>query len=208
GELAGEGIPVGRAAFLGTIAAGVAGIAVAPRIAGAVNGALSGFANALPNAIGNLAPTSGWRIYSVASPMPRFDPRSYTLVVDGEVGQPRTLGWREVAAMPGARQISTFHCVTGWSGDDGHWEGIRSRTLADRVQPKPSARYVTFYSLEEPYVDQISMAQFLLSDVMLARRMDGKPLTRAHGSPLRLVIPEMYGYKGVKWVKRVRFDAE
>src|SRR5690349_18349615 len=104
-ELPPEGIPVGRAAFLGTIAAGLAGIAVAPGIAGAVNGALSGFADALPNAIGNLAP-SGWRIYSVASPMPRFDPRTYTLVVDGLVSQPRTLGWREVAGLPGERQVS------------------------------------------------------------------------------------------------------
>jgi DMSO/TMAO reductase YedYZ molybdopterin-dependent catalytic subunit len=33
--------------------------------------------------------------------------------------------------------------------------------------------------------------------------MDGKPVRREHGAPLRLVIPEMYGYKGVKWVKQI-----
>ena len=37
--------------------------------------------------------------------------------------------------------------------------------------------------------------------------MDGLPLTRAHGAPLRLVIPQMYGYKGVKWLPEIRFDA-
>ena len=43
---------------------------------------------------------------------------------------------------------------------------------------------------------------------MLAYEMDGKPLPRVHGAPLRLVIPEMYGYKNVKWVKRIELVAE
>ena len=71
------------------------------------------------------------------------------------------------------------------------------------ARPRPAARYVTFFSLEEPYVDQISMAQFTLPDLMLARTMDGRPISRDHGAPLRLVIPEMYGYKGVKWVSGI-----
>ena len=203
-EVPADGLPVGRLAFLGTIAAGIAGIAIAPKISGAVNSALSDAGGAL----GGLMPPSGWRIYSVSSPLPRFDPRTYTLVLDGEVARPRTLGWKDVAALPGERQVSTFHCVTGWTVENVHWEGIRSRTLVELVQPRSAARFVTLYSLEEPYVDQIDLDQFLLSDVMLARHMDGKPLTRAHGAPLRLVIPEMYGYKGVKWVKRISFDTE
>ena len=42
---------------------------------------------------------------------------------------------------------------------------------------------------------------------MLARHQDGKPLTRSHGAPLRLVLPSMYGYKNVKWVRELRFDS-
>ncbi len=42
---------------------------------------------------------------------------------------------------------------------------------------------------------------------MLARHMNGKPVTREHGAPLRLVIPQMYGYKGVKWVSEIRYDS-
>ena len=45
------------------------------------------------------------------------------------------------------------------------------------------------------------MEQALLHDVMLAYEMDGKPLAREHGAPVRLVIPEMYGYKNVKWLE-------
>ncbi len=39
--------------------------------------------------------------------------------------------------------------------------------------------------------------------MLLAYEMDGKPLSRPHGAPLRVVIPDMYGYKNVKWVERI-----
>jgi DMSO/TMAO reductase YedYZ molybdopterin-dependent catalytic subunit len=201
-EVPREGIPIGRAAFLATILAGVGGIAVAPRIANVVGGV----ANDLPAGIGALVPGGGWRIYSIVTPLPRFD-QSYALTIHGEVEKPITLRWREVAGLTGARQISTFHCVTGWSVSNVHWEGVRAKTIADIVKPKPSAKYVTFQSLEAPYVDQLTREQFELPDTMLARHMNGKPISREHGAPLRLVIPQMYGYKGVKWLSEIRYDS-
>jgi DMSO/TMAO reductase YedYZ molybdopterin-dependent catalytic subunit len=87
------------------------------------------------------------------------------------------------------------------------WEGIRPETIIDLVQPMASAKFVTLQSLETPYVDQVSLDQFREPDAMLARHQDGKPLTRSHGAPLRLVLPSMYGYKNVKWVRELRFDA-
>jgi DMSO/TMAO reductase YedYZ molybdopterin-dependent catalytic subunit len=42
---------------------------------------------------------------------------------------------------------------------------------------------------------------------MLAYELDGKPLSRPHGAPARVVLPEMYGYKGVKWLTRMEFVA-
>ena len=71
------------------------------------------------------------------------------------------------------------------------------------ARPRPAARYVTFFSLEEPYVDQISMAQFTLPDVMVARTMDGRPISRDHGAPLRLSIPTKIGYKQAKYLTRL-----
>jgi len=91
---------------------------------------------------------------------------------------------------------------------DVTFKGIRPQTLIDLVQPAPTAKHVNFQSLEEPYFDQLTLDQFLLPQVMLATEMDGKPLTRPHGSPMRLVIPQMYGYKGVKWVGRITFEEE
>ena len=200
-----EGLPIGRAALLGTFIAGVGGIAIAPKIASMLASAVP----SAPGGIGDLLPGlgGGWRIYSVQSPLPTFDPATFELRIHGLVERPQVLRWSSVAALPGAQQVSDFHCVTGWSVDKVHWEGIRPQTIIDLVRPKPSAQFVSLQSLEAPYIDQISMAQFREPNAMLARHQDGKPLTRSHGAPLRLVLPSMYGYKNVKWVRELRFDA-
>ena len=130
-------LPVGRAAFLGMIAAGVGAIFVAPRLSGIVNSAVSSI---VPDSITSAISGRGWRIYNVAPPMPTFDPASYTLRIEGLVERPTTLGWSQVAAMPGRRQVSDFHCVTGWTVQDVRWEGIRPATLVELVAPLPRAR--------------------------------------------------------------------
>ena len=93
--------------------------------------------------------------------------------------------------------------MTGWTVSNVHWQGVRLQTLWDMVEPLPTARYANFVSLERPYVDTLTLRQTTLPDVMLAHTMDGKPLSQAHGAPMRLVIPEMYGYKSVKWLHRI-----
>ncbi len=200
-----RGLPIGRAALLGTFAAGVGGIALAPSLSrllsSAVPSAPGGLADVLPGVGGS------WRIYSIQYPLPRFDPKTYDLSITGLVENPVRLRWNAVAELPGERQTSDFHCVTGWSVTDVRWEGIRPQTIVDLVRPTAAAKFVSLQSMEAPYIDQVSMEQFRAPDVMLARHMDDKPLTRSHGSPLRLVIPSMYGYKGVKWVRELRFDA-
>ena len=52
------------------------------------------------------------------------------------------------------------------------------------------------------------MPQALLHDVMLAYEMDEKPLPRDHGAPLRLIIPDMYGYKNVKWLREINLVSQ
>ena len=160
-----------------------------------------GFADALLPGLGG-----GWRIYSVQYPLPRSTRRrsSSASRAGREAGR---LRWSEVAALPGEHQTSDFHCVTGWRSTTSTGRASGRRPSSTSCARRPAARYVTLQSLEGPYVDQISLHQFREPDVMLARHMDGKPLTRSHGAPLRLVLPSMYGYKGVKWVREIRFDA-
>ncbi|MGZ4388997.1 MAG: molybdopterin-dependent oxidoreductase, partial [Gaiellaceae bacterium] len=146
---------------------------------------------------------SGWRIYTVASTMPRFYPATWRLRVEGRVARPVELDYRQLRALPRAEQVSTFHCVTGWTVKNVHWAGVRFRDLLAPAGPLPDATTLTFVSAEVPYVDTLTLDQARLGDAMLAYEMDGKPLAREHGAPARVVIPEMYGYKNVKWVSRI-----
>jgi DMSO/TMAO reductase YedYZ molybdopterin-dependent catalytic subunit len=186
----------GRGLFLVTVAGGLTSLAWGKSAWNSVSGVVSPVAGA----IAPILPTGGWRIYTVSDHMPTFDPATWQLQVGGLVEQKATLSYSQLRALPRVEQISNFHCVTGWTVPNVHWAGVRLSHVFDLVRPLPQATAVQFVSAENPYVDYLTLKQTQLSDVMLAYEMDGKPLPREHGAPLRLIIPEMYGYKNVKWL--------
>ena len=189
----------GRATFLALLAGGVSSLAWGTK----VSGVLSPVTSSVSQLLGNLFPVGGWRIYTISGSMPIFDAKTWRLEIDGLVAKPRSFTYDELRALPQAHQVSNFHCVTGWTVDNVRWSGVRFSHLLDQVEPRPEATAIRFTSLEQPYNDSLTLQQLRLHDVMLALDMDGRPLTRPHGSPARVVIPEMYGYKGVKWLTRM-----
>jgi DMSO/TMAO reductase YedYZ molybdopterin-dependent catalytic subunit len=191
--------PYGRRAFLLLLAGGLTSFAWA----GKASNVLSPFTSAFSQLVGNLFPIGGWRIYTISGSMPIFDPGSYQLEITGLVRKPRTFTYDELRALPQAHQVSTFHCVTGWTVKNVRWGGVRFDHLLDLVEPLPVAKALRFDSMEVPYNDSLTLEQVGLHNVMLALDMDGQPLSRPHGSPARVVIPEMYGYKGVKWLTKI-----
>jgi DMSO/TMAO reductase YedYZ molybdopterin-dependent catalytic subunit len=191
--------PYGRRAFLGLMAGGLASLYWAGPAARALAPVTSGFSQLL----GNLLPVGGWRIYTISGSMPIFDERSYRLEITGLVRKPVQLTYAQLRALPRATQVSDFHCVTGWSVNNVRWGGVRFKDLLALVEPLPTAKAIRFVSLEQPYDDSLTLDQVSLGNVMLAYEMDGQPLSRPHGAPARVVIPEMYGYKGVKWLTRM-----
>jgi DMSO/TMAO reductase YedYZ molybdopterin-dependent catalytic subunit len=195
----------GRRAFLGVTAVGLSSLFWGRAAWRAAAGAAQPFADVLPPGL-----ISGWRIYTVAATMPRFDPSTWRLTIDGLVDDPQSISYDELRALPSAEQVSTFQCVTGWTVGNVHWRGVRFRDLLAAAQPQPEAQVLTFTSAEKPYVDTLTRQQAQLADVMLAYEIDGRPLAREHGAPVRVVIPDMYGYKGVKWVEQITLgvDAE
>ena len=197
---------LGRAGFIGVVGAGVATLFYGK----AISRATSQVTNPLSDATGltRLIPSSGWRIYTVADSMPTFDPATWRLRIDGLVRRPVDLTHRQLLALPKATQVSTFHCVTGWVVDNVHWGGVRFHDLLAPARPLPQAGALHFISAEKPYDDYLDLRQVKLRDVMLAYEMDGKPLPQEHGAPVRVVIPEMYGYKNVKWVERIELVAK
>ena len=193
----------GRGLFLATLFGGLTSIAWGRPVWNSVSGGLAGVESLVP-----LVPHDGWRIYSVADTMPTFDPATWRLQVDGLVHRNLSFSYDELRALPRAHQVTDFHCVTGWTVRNVRWTGVRLSEIFDRARPFPEARALQFVSAEVPYVDYLTMKQSLLKDVMLAYEMDGKPIVREHGAPVRLVIPEMYGYKGVKWLNRITLVPE
>ena len=187
---------IGRGLFLVTVAGGLSSLAWGKAAWESVSGVVSPIAAT----IAPILPTKGWRIYTISGSMPIFDPKGWQLEIGGLVRRPRSFTYDELLALPQSEQVSDFHCVTGWTVPNVHWAGVRITDVFDLVKPLPQAGAVQFVSAEQPYVDYLSMQQSLMHDVMLAYEMDGKPLPREHGAPLRLIIPEMYGYKNVKWL--------
>jgi DMSO/TMAO reductase YedYZ molybdopterin-dependent catalytic subunit len=135
--------------------------------------------------------------------MPKFHPATWRLRIEGYVDKPTSLSYAELLKLPRAKQVSTFHCVTGWTVKNVHWAGVRFRDLLAVAQPRVEGTVLQFISAEVPYTDTLTLRQAELHDAMLAYEMNGKPLSRDHGAPVRVVIPEMYGYKNVKWVERI-----
>jgi len=194
--------PYGRRTFLALVAGGLTSLWWGKPLWDRLSPTLRPAADLLPPQVRAIVP-SGWRIYTVAATMPRFNRRTWRLRIDGLVAQPLELSYEQLLALPRAEQVSDFHCVTGWSVDHVHWAGVRFADLLRAVRPLPQARALTFVSAERPYVDSLTLEEAYLKDAMLAYEMDGKPLPRPHGAPARVVIPEMYGYKNVKWVERI-----
>jgi DMSO/TMAO reductase YedYZ molybdopterin-dependent catalytic subunit len=193
----------GRRVFLGVLAGGLSSFAWAP----AASRILSPLTSAGSQLVGNIFPVGGWRIYTITGSMPEFDPHTWSLTVDGLVERELKLTYADLRGLPFAEQVSTFHCVTGWTVRNVHWRGVRLQAILDLAGPSRSARALRFVSSEKPYQDSLTLEQATLADVMIALDLDGSPLSRPHGAPLRLVIPEMYGYKGVKWLERIEVVA-
>jgi DMSO/TMAO reductase YedYZ molybdopterin-dependent catalytic subunit len=189
----------GRGLFLATVAGGASSLLWGKAVWGHVSGVVSPVAQA----IAPILPSQGWRIYTVAATMPVFDPATWRLKIGGMVETPQELSYDQLRALPQASQVSIFHCVTGWTVNGVHWRGVRFADLLAAAKPHPNAHALQFVSAEKPYVDYLTLEQAMLSDVMLAWEQDGQPLLQEHGAPVRVVIPNMYGYKNVKWVSEI-----
>jgi DMSO/TMAO reductase YedYZ molybdopterin-dependent catalytic subunit len=137
-----------------------------------------------------------------AIPLPEWQ-----LKLDGLVAKPTTLSWQAFNALPQVEDVSDFHCVTTWSKYDCRWAGVAFTTLYELVQPAPAAKFVYFTSYDG-YSTNVSLAQCLDDDVLVATSFDGAPVTREHGGPARVIIPKLYAWKGAKFVSGITFLAE
>jgi DMSO/TMAO reductase YedYZ molybdopterin-dependent catalytic subunit len=126
--------------------------------------------------------------------------------VAGAVEHAVSWDWAAFKALPQSREVSDVHCVTSWSRYDNGWEGVATRDVLAGVSPKPDARFVLLQSYDG-YTTNITLEDFAAENAILAHSWQGAPLTREHGGPLRLVVPQLYFWKSAKWLKRIEFVA-
>jgi len=210
------GKPVGRRIFLGLLGVGALGVASSQFSFQNDNVTADTVAQAVP--LGsmtidpreasegqhpNIVTSERFRYYSVGY-MPDYDPRTWRLKVDGAgVNSTLSLTLDQLKSFPNVALKADFRCVTGWRVRDCLWRGVRVRDLVDSVRQNGNAKFLTFYSGDGVYTDSLSLAQARSDHAMVAWELNGAPLIREQGYPLRLIYPDMYGYKNLKWLRRI-----
>lgn len=145
--------------------------------------------------------------YTVTGSFPDISARDYTLSVDGLVRTPLRLNLVELERIGLVAATHSFQCVTGWVVPNVVWTGVPLSVLVKAAGVRPGARYLVFHSADGVYTDSLSLEQAVSGGALLALRIDGQPLPVKQGYPVRLIVPNMYGYKSVKWVDRVTLAA-
>jgi DMSO/TMAO reductase YedYZ molybdopterin-dependent catalytic subunit len=146
--------------------------------------------------------------YTYAGFYPKIEPNKYRLEVTGLIQHPQTFTLPDLYQLGKDHEVETFHCVTGWIVNNVHWQGIALSRFLTLLGPQPAAHYVAFYSADGVYVDSLTLDQARAPGVILATHISGQPLLQKGGYPLRLLVPQMYGYKSVKWVNRIVLDSQ
>jgi len=135
-----------------------------------------------------------------AGSMPNVDLATWDFSVDGLVDRPVTWDWEEVKAMPSDAMTADIHCVTKWSKFDTDWTGIPVSHIWDRIGARPEATHVLVKAYHG-FTANLPIEDFLREGNLFAHSYDGDELALEHGFPLRLVVPHLYFWKSVKWVR-------
>ena len=160
---------------------------------------------------------------------PEIDPAAFRLKVTGLVDRPKSLSLDDLRKMRAAELIAGFEC----SGNrrplqglvsNGRWTGVPLRAVLEQAGVKAQAREIVFfgadhgeeevefrtqkYKVDQQYGRSLSRDQALSPEPFLAYALNGAPLTRHQGSPLRLIVPGWYGAPNVKWLTNIHAQEE
>lgn len=112
-----------------------------------------------------------------------------------------------LARLPRSEITADFHCVAGWSATGLRWEGVTFgtffRTIVEpELDPGTEISHLVFEGMDG--YRSVVLAEDAFDDhVLLAERLDGRPLGADHGAPVRLVSPAQYGYVSTKHLCRI-----
>jgi DMSO/TMAO reductase YedYZ molybdopterin-dependent catalytic subunit len=160
---------------------------------------------------------------------PVVEPATFRLKVSGQFNKPMSLSLDELRKIGSTELIAGFECsgnrrpLQGLSSN-GRWTGVPLRAVLDRAGLKPQAREIVFFGadhgeeevefrtqkfkVDQQYGRSLTREQALTSEAFLAWGLNGEPLTRHQGSPLRLLVPGWYGMANVKFLAQIHAQEE
>jgi DMSO/TMAO reductase YedYZ molybdopterin-dependent catalytic subunit len=136
--------------------------------------------------------------------VPRFDPYKWDFRIFGAVEEIVQWNYQEFMKLPKVQIKSDFHCVTRWSRFDNVWEGIAFSEVMKQVRLKKEANHVLMHG-ESSYTANAPLVDLMQPNVLFAYKNNEENLTPEHGWPLRLIVPHLYAWKSVKWVRGLEF---
>lgn len=170
------------------------------------------------------------------APIPRIDPESWRLRVDGLVDCPLELSMDELRRrFPERSVVATLQCAGNRRADlievrdipgqvswgpgaisTACWSGASLADVLAEAGVQPEAAHIAFTGADvsqqaeppQPFGGSIPVAKATSSEVLLAWAMNDQALPTAHGAPLRVVVPGWIGARSVKWLKRITAQAE
>ena len=142
---------------------------------------------------------------------PAFDAKTvqskWMLTLAGMEGRSRSYGYDELLARATRKIRYTFECIGNQVGGqligNAEWHVIPLKELLSEVRGGfAGAQSVMFNGLDDFY-SSMSAERALDDRAFLALRMNGTPLPGAHGFPARVILPDLYGMKQPRWLRRI-----
>jgi DMSO/TMAO reductase YedYZ molybdopterin-dependent catalytic subunit len=133
-------------------------------------------------------------------------PANWKLTIAGLVDQPLTLTLDEIKALPAVSEMRSLMCISNPVGGDltgnAMWQGVRFKDLLAQAGVKPNARVLKLESFDG-FSTGIPLELGMDHASLLVYEMNGEPLPREHGAPLRCLFPGRYGMKQPKWIQTI-----
>ena len=152
----------------------------------------------------------------------KFKPRPWSLAVDGAVEKPGVYDLEDFLKPHQLEErVYRFRCVEAWSMVIP-WVGIPLADVIKRLGPTGNAKYVAFETLHDPrrmpgqrrsvlqwpYREGLRMDEAMNALALLVVGLYGEVLPNQNGAPIRLMVPWKYGFKSIKSIVKMSFQAE
>ena len=160
-----------------------------------------------PRRVGGITPNDKFYVTSYGG-TPLIDPATWSLNITGLVEHPLELSYADIRKLPPLKQTLTLECISnppdGTAISNADWVGTRLQPILERAGVKPEARYVAMRAADRYYTG-VPRGEIMREENFLPYLMNGAPLPREHGFPVRIFIPGKYGMKQPKWITEIEF---